>query len=143
MYRKLYALNPVIIVSLLRIDNSRQDVIRATLLFSAAIISTLSYHTSNCSLYSSLSNKTTYVWITSVFMKIWILNLFFHFYFLNMDISLNIYTPVMKLYTGAPNIALEGSMSQIFLFRPWFLFYIKKRVTFGHFLKLYFLDFIK
>ena len=71
--------------------------------------------------------------ITSIFMKLLILNLFFHFYFLNMDISLNIYTLVITFYTGVLNIPLEGSVSQIFLFRPWFLFYDKKRVTFGHF----------
>ena len=76
-------------------------------------------------------------------MNLLMLNLFIHFYFLNMDISLNIYTLVKEFYTGALNILLEGSMSQIFLFRPWFLFYDKKRVTFGHFLKLYFQDFIK
>ena len=34
-------------------------------------------------------------------------------------------------------------MSQIFLFMPLFLFYVKKRVTFGHFLKFNFLEFIK
>ena len=76
-------------------------------------------------------------------MKLLILNLFFHFYFLNMDISLNIYTLVIKLYTGVPYIPLEGTMSQIFYLGPGFHFMIKKRVTFGYFLKLYFQDFIK
>ena len=76
-------------------------------------------------------------------MNLLILNLFFHFYFFNMDISLNIYTLVIQIYTGALNIPPEGTVSHIFLFRPWFLFYDKKRVTFGHFLKLDFQDFIK
>ena len=48
-------------------------------------------------------------------MKLLILNLFFDFYFLNMDISLNIYTLVIKFYTGALNIPLEGTVSQIFI----------------------------
>ena len=60
-----------------------------------------------------------------------------------MDISLNIYTLVIKRYTGTLNIPPGGTMSQIFLFRSWFLFYDKKRVTFGHFLKLNFQDSIK
>ena len=47
-------------------------------------------------------------------MKLLILNLFFDFYFFNMDISLNIYTLVIKFYTGALNIPLEGTVSQIF-----------------------------
>ena len=34
-------------------------------------------------------------------------------------------------------------MSQISDLDLGFSFYVKKRVTFGHFLKLYFLDFIK
>ena len=76
-------------------------------------------------------------------MKLLILKIFFDFYFFNMDISLNIYTLVIKFYTGALNIPLRGTVSQIILFRPWFSFYDKKRVTFGHFLKLYFQDFIK
>ena len=42
-----------------------------------------------------------------IFQELWILNQFFNFYFLNMDISLNIYTTVMKFEKGALNIALE------------------------------------
>ena len=76
-------------------------------------------------------------------MNLLILNLFFHFYFLNMDISLNIYTLVIKVYTGVLNIPFEGSVSQISELGPGFYFMTKKRVTFGHFLKLYFQDFIK
>ena len=59
-----------------------------------------------------------------------------------MDISLNIYTLLIKLYTGVLNIPLEGSVSQIFYLGPSFFFNEKKRVNFGHFLKLYFQDFI-
>ena len=47
-------------------------------------------------------------------MKLLILNLFFHFYILNIDISLNIYTLMIKSYTGVLNIPLEGTVSQIF-----------------------------
>ena len=114
-------------VTHLRIDNSWQGMIRATLLYSAAIISTVSYYTSNYRSYFSLSNEINYVRITSVFMNLLILNLFFHFYFLNMDISLNIYTLVMKFYTGALNIPLEGSVSQIFYLGPGFYFMNKNR----------------
>ena len=57
-----------------------------------------------------------------------------------MDISLNIYALVIQFYTGVFNIPIEGSVSRIFLFRPWFLFYDKKRVNLGHFLKPYFQD---
>ena len=57
-------------------------------------------------------------------MKLLILNLFFHFFF-NMDISLNIYTLVITFYTGALNIPLEGTVSQIFYLGPGFHFMIK------------------
>ena len=89
-------------------------MICATLLYSAAILSTVSYYASNHRSYFSLSNDINYVGITSVFMNVLILNLFFHFYFLNMDISLKIYTLVIKCYTGVLNISLEGTVSQIF-----------------------------
>ena len=58
-------------------------------------------------------------------MNLLMLNLFIHFYFLNMDISLNIYTLVKEFYTGALNILLEGSMSQIFYLGPGFYFMTK------------------
>ena len=76
-------------------------------------------------------------------MKLLILNLFFHFYLLNINISLNIYTLLIIFYTGVRNITLEGFVSQISYLGHGFYFMIKKRVTFGHFLKLYFQDFIK
>ena len=38
---------------------------------------------------------------------------------------------------------MQGTVSQIFLFRRWFLFYGKKRVTFCSFFKHYFLDYIE
>ena len=100
-------------------------MIRATLLCSAAILSTISYHISNYRSYFSLSNDIKYVVITSIFMKLLILNLFFHFYVLNMDISLNIYTLVTKFYTGVLNIPLEGSLSQIFYLGLSFYLMIK------------------
>ena len=52
--------------------------------------------------------------INPIFRELWILNQFFNFYFLNMDISLNIYTTVMKFEKGALNNALEGTLSQNF-----------------------------
>ena len=58
-------------------------------------------------------------------MNVLILNLFFHFYFLDMDISLNIYTLVMKFYTGVLNILLEGTVSQIFNLGLGFYFMTK------------------
>ena len=79
----------------------------------------------------------------SLFMNILILNLFSHFYFLNMDISRDIHTLVMKFYAGALNIPLDGNLSQIFDLGPGFYFMTKKQVNFGHFLKLYFQDFMK
>ena len=100
-------------------------MIRATLLYSAAILSTVSYYTSNHRSYFSLSNEINYVGITSLFMNVLILNLFFHFYFLNMDIPLNIYTLVIKFYTGVLDIPLEGSVSQILDLGPGFYFMTK------------------
>ena len=88
-------------------------MIRATSLYSAAILSTISYYTSNYRSYFSLSNEINYVVIISIFMKLLILYLFFHFYFFNMNISLNIYTLLIIFYTGVRNITLEGSVSQI------------------------------
>ena len=85
-------------------------MIRATLLYSAAILSTVSYYTSNHRSYFSLSNEINYVGVTSVFMNVLILNLFFHFYFLDMDISLNIYTLVIQFYTGVLNIPLQETV---------------------------------
>ena len=43
IYRSLAQIEAII-----RIDNSWQGMIRATLLYSAAILSTVSYYTSNC-----------------------------------------------------------------------------------------------
>ena len=63
--------------------------------------------------------------MTSIFIKLLILNRFFHFYLFNMDSALNIYTLVIKVYTGVPNIALEGSVSQIVYLGPGFYFMIK------------------
>ena len=71
-------------------------------------------------------------------MNLLILNLFFHFCFLNIDILLNIYTLVIRFYTDILNFPLEGTLSQIFYLGPGFYFMTKKRVTFAHFLKLYF-----
>ena len=58
-------------------------------------------------------------------MNLLILNLFFHFYFLNMDISLNIYTLVIRFYTCILNIPLERTLSQIFYLGPGFYFMTK------------------
>ena len=58
-------------------------------------------------------------------MNLLILNLFFHFYFLNTDISLNIYTLVIKFYTGALNIPPQRTASQIFDLGPGFYFMTK------------------
>ena len=95
-------------------------MIRATLLYSVAILSTVSYHTSNHRSYVSLPNEINHVGITSVFMNLLILNLFFHFYFLNMNISLNVYTLVITFYKGVLNIPLKGNISQIFYLGPGF-----------------------
>ena len=64
----------------LRIDNSWQGMICASLLNSAAILSTASYYTSNYRSYFSLSNDINYVVVTSIFIKLLILNLFSHFF---------------------------------------------------------------
>ena len=50
---------------------------------------------------------------------------------------------LIKFYTGLRNIPFEGTVSQILDLGPSFLFYDKKRVTFDHFSKFYFLNFIK
>ena len=45
-------------------------------------------------------------------------NVFFYFYFLIVHISLNIYIIYLKLLVLMKNIAIEGTMSQIFYIRP-------------------------
>ena len=60
-----------------------------------------------------------------------------------MDISLGICVPKMQFCIVGHKILLEGSVSQIFDLGLSFYFMLKKRVTFGHFLKLFFLDCIK
>ena len=81
--------------------------------------------------------------INLILWKLWILNQFFDFYLLNMDISLRICFPGMQFCIVGQKVVLEGTVSQIFDLGLSFYFYVKKRVTFGHFLKLSFLDCIK
>ena len=45
-------------------------------------------------------------------------NVFFYFYFLIAHISLNIYIIYLKLLVLMKNIAIEGTVSQIFYIRP-------------------------
>ena len=70
----LYFRNPVSILSYLRkelrIDNSRQSVICATLHCSLSPISTISYHISNDSLYFCLSNHINNIMINIIFRKL-------------------------------------------------------------------------
>ena len=98
----------------LRIDNTRQSVICTTLHYSVVMCCRASYYIPNESLYFCLSNHINEIMIKLIFQKLWILNQFFNFYFLNMDISLNNYTPVIKFWGGALNIAFEGTVSQNF-----------------------------
>ena len=97
----------------------------------------------NVRLYFCLSNHINEIMIKLIFRKLWILNQFFNFYFLNMNISLNNYAPVIRFKGGALNIILEGTVSQNFDLGLSYHFIFKKRITFGHFLKLFFLDCIK
>ena len=60
-----------------------------------------------------------------------------------MDISLGICFPKMNFFIVSHKILVEGNMSQTFYLGLSFYFMLKKRVTFGHFLKLFFLDCIK
>ena len=60
-----------------------------------------------------------------------------------MDISLGICFSGMKFCIVGHKVLLEGTVSQIFDLGLSFYFMLKKRVTFGHFLKLCFLDCIK
>ena len=66
----------------------------------------------------------------------------FLLYFFNMDISLNICFRCMKFVIVVHNIPFEGSISQNFDYGLSSFFMEINRVTLGHFLKLYFLDFI-
>ena len=52
---------------------------------------------------------------------------FLNFCFFNVDISLNIYDLYLKLYRCIENIAMEGTMSQIFYICPSSFFFIKFR----------------
>ena len=99
---------------ILRIDNRRQSVIRATLHCSPSLIHTISYHIPNDSLYFCLSYHVNDVMIDLIFRKLLILNQFFNFYFLNMDISLGNCFPTMKFCIVGHKILMEGSMSQNF-----------------------------
>ena len=76
--------------------------------------------------------------INIIFRKLLILNQFFDFYFLNMDISLVICFPNMNIFVQLVN--LGGSTSQNFdlAFSFYVTWYVKKRVTFGIFLILFF-----
>ena len=62
--------------------------------------------------------------------------------FFNMDISLGTCFPKMIFFKAGHEILLEGSVSQIFDLGLCF-FFVKKRVTFDNFLKLFFPDCIK
>ena len=68
---------------------------------------------------------------------------FFYFYFLNKDFLLNIKVNVFKSSTDVKKILMEGTVSPIFDLGLEGFFCLKKRETFGHFLNLDFLDFIK
>ena len=98
----------------LRIDNSRQSAICATLHCSLSLIYTISFHIPNDSLYFCLSNHVSNIMINLIFRKLLILNQFFDFYFFNMDISLGICFPKMKFCIVSHTILFEGSVSQIF-----------------------------
>ena len=60
-----------------------------------------------------------------------------------MDISLGNCFPKMEFCIVGHKILMEGSVSQNCYLGLSFLFYDKKRVTFGHFLKLSFLNHIE
>ena len=60
-----------------------------------------------------------------------------------MDISLGICFPEVKFCIVDHMIPLEGSMYQIFDLGLSFFVLLKKRVTFGNFLNLFFLNCIK
>ena len=55
----------------------------------------------------------------------------------------NIVYLILILFRDFKNITVEGTVSQIFLFRPWFSFYLKIRETFSVIVKLFFLNFLK
>ena len=80
--------------------------------------------------------------IDLIFRKLLILNQFFYFYFFNMDISLGNCFPTMKFCIVGHKILMEGSVSQNCYLGLSFYFMVK-RVTFGHFLKLFFLNHIE
>ena len=56
-----------------------------------------------------------------------------------MDMSLGTCFPKMIFFIAGHEILMEGSVSQIFDLGLFFV-YVKKRVTFGNFLKLFFPD---
>ena len=60
-----------------------------------------------------------------------------------MDISLDIKVTYIRFSAYVQNIHMEGTVSQIFDLGFSFCFILKKRVTFCHFLKVNFPDFIK
>ena len=60
-----------------------------------------------------------------------------------MDISLGTCFPKMIFFIAGHEILKEGSLSQIFDLGLSSYFMLKKQVTFGNFLKLFFPDCIK
>ena len=53
--------------------------------------------------------------------------------FLIVQISINFALDGLKFWMHVANIYVEGTVSQFFLFRSWFSFHVKKRVTFSFF----------
>ena len=68
---------------------------------------------------------------------------FFHFYFLAKDLLLNNVYWISIFFQRCQRYSSGGNSVSGFLFRPWFLFYLKKRENFSVFFKHFFLDFIK
>ena len=83
-------------------------------------------------IFFSLCGDVGHISITLIFKTVKIKFAFFHFYFLNMDILLNINIASFKLSICVENILLEKTVS-LFPYMHQFLFYDKKRVTFGKF----------
>ena len=70
--------------------------------------------------------------------KMYAKKVIFDLYFSIVHISTNNVLGNLKSCEHLDNIPLEGTVSQIFLFKSWFSFYVKKRVTFLLFLCIFF-----
>ena len=84
----------------------------------STMIAVIAHYTYSGRLYFSLFNDVCEFLICQELKKLRFFIDFVHFYFLNSDISFNIHVMRLTFSECDLKVLLEGSVSQIFLFRP-------------------------